>query len=204
MPLRVLALSLALVLAGCAEQPAPATDGDTLSTLTPGADLDTTSTPMSARGVIEMPDAAAELTPTEGSDVRGEVTFAQIEDGVLVVAEASGLSAGRHGFHIHETGDCSAPDASSAGGHYNPADTPHGAPGAPASERHVGDLGNIEASIDGTARYERVDAVISLSGPNSIVGKAVIIHAGEDDYTSQPTGAAGGRLACGIIEATEG
>lgn len=204
MPLRILAFALLLPLAACADQPEPATGGDTLSTLTPGADLDTTSTPMSARGVIEMPEALAELTPTEGNDVRGEVTFAQIEDGVLIVAEASGLTAGLHGFHIHETGDCSAPDATSAGGHFNPGGTPHGAPDASGSERHVGDLGNIEASIDGTARYERVDAVISLGGPNSIIGKAVIIHAGEDDYTSQPTGEAGGRLACGIIVSMEG
>jgi Cu-Zn family superoxide dismutase len=204
MPLRTLALLLVLPLAACAEQPEPAANGDTLSTLTPGADLDTTATPMSERGVVEETDAVATLAPTEGNDVRGRVTFAEIEDGVLVVAEVSGLSEGMHGFHIHETGDCSAPDASSAGGHYNPNDTPHGAPGDPASERHVGDLGNLEAGVDGTARYERVDSVISLSGPNSIIGKAVIVHAGQDDFESQPTGEAGGRLACGIIEATEG
>jgi Cu-Zn family superoxide dismutase len=159
---------------------------------------------MSARGIVEGVDAVATLSPTEGNDVRGRVTFAEIEDGVLVVAEVSGLSAGMHGFHIHENGDCSAPDASSAGGHYDPTGAPHGAPNDPASERHVGDLGNLEAGADGVARYERVDSVISLSGPNTIVGKAVIVHAGQDDYTTQPTGAAGGRLACGIIEATEG
>jgi Cu-Zn family superoxide dismutase len=204
MPLRTLVILLVLSLAACADQPEPTANGDTLSTLTPGADLDTTATPMSARGIVEGVDAVATLSPTEGNDVRGRVTFAEIEDGVLVVAEVSGLSAGMHGFHIHENGDCSAPDASSAGGHYDPTGAPHGAPNDPASERHVGDLGNLEAGADGVARYERVDSVISLSGPNAIVGKAVIVHAGQDDYTTQPTGAAGGRLACGIIEATEG
>lgn len=204
MPLRSLLLALVLTLAACAEQPEPAANGDTLSTLTPGADLDTTATPMSERGVIEETDAVATLSPTEGNDVRGRVTFAQIEDGVLVVAEVSGLSEGMHGFHVHETGDCSAPDASSAGGHFNPAGSPHGPPNAPDSQRHVGDLGNLEAGPDGTARYERVDPVLQLSGPNSIIGKAVIVHAGQDDLESQPTGEAGGRLACGVIEMTEG
>jgi Cu-Zn family superoxide dismutase len=207
MTLRRFALALLLPLAACADESAPVEgiDGaDTLATLTPGAELDTAATPLSMRGVMAEVDATAELRPTEGHDVRGLVTFATVDDGILVSAEVGGLSEGLHGFHIHETGDCSAPDALSAGGHYNPADAPHGAPEAPGAERHVGDLGNLEAGADGRARYERVDSVLTLSGPTSIVGKAVIVHAGQDDFTTQPTGDAGPRLACGVIERAEG
>lgn len=208
MSLRSLALllPLALFLTACADDPAPADSemGDTLTTLTPDADLDTTATPMSLEGGTEAPAAVAVLAPTEGNDVRGRVTFSEAAGGVRIAAEVSGLSEGMHGFHIHETGDCSAPDASSAGGHFNPNDDPHGAPDAPAEQRHAGDLGNLEAGADGAARYERVDTNVEMSGTASIIGKAVIVHAGQDDFTTQPTGDAGGRLACGVIEATNG
>jgi Cu-Zn family superoxide dismutase len=147
--------------------------------------------------------AVAELKPTEGSTVAGTVTFTAENGAVRVVAVVDGLEPGLHGFHIHEYGDCSAPDAASAGGHFNPGGTPHGAPDAPLEQRHAGDLGNVEADAAGKAHYERVDQVISLAGPNSIVGKAVIVHAQGDDLTSQPTGDAGPRLACGVIQAQE-
>ncbi|BCR05659.1 hypothetical protein DESUT3_27280 [Desulfuromonas versatilis] len=145
--------------------------------------------------------AVAELKPTEGNEASGTLTLTEQEGGVLVVVDAKGLTPGQHGFHFHEKGDCSAPDATSAGGHFNPESTPHGAPDNPATERHAGDLGNLEAAEDGTAHYERLDPHISLSGPNSVVGKAVIVHAQADDLTSQPTGNAGARVACGVIEA---
>lgn len=144
------------------------------------------------------------LEPTEGNDVHGTVTFRQVEGGVSVTARIEGLSEGEHGFHVHETGDCSAPDASSAGGHFNPDGTPHGPPSAPESERHVGDLGNITAGADGVAEYDRVDPLLALSGPHSIDGLAVVVHQGRDDLTSQPSGAAGARVACGIIHLQEG
>jgi Cu-Zn family superoxide dismutase len=144
--------------------------------------------------------AVAMLQPTAGSQVQGRVTFRQDSEGVHVVAELSGLSPGKHGFHVHEFGDCSAPDASSAGGHFNPLGSPHGAPDNPPDQRHVGDLGNIEADADGNGFYERVDKVISLHGENSIIGKSVIVHADPDDLVTQPTGNAGARVACGTIE----
>ncbi len=144
----------------------------------------------------------AELSPTEGNSVEGVVSFTSTDDGVLISAHITGLEPGKHGFHIHETGDCSAPDGSSAGGHYNPAGTPHGAPSSPPDQRHVGDLGNIEADASGMAHHESTDTVISLEGSQSVDGKAVIVHSGEDDLTSQPTGAAGSRLACGVIGST--
>ena len=162
--------------------------------------------------LLPLAACADESAPVEGIDgadtladgLEAAIEDATVDDGILVSAEVGGLSEGLHGFHIHETGDCSAPDALSAGGHYNPADAPHGAPEAPGAERHVGDLGNLEAGADGRARYERVDSVLTLSGPTSIVGKAVIVHAGQDDFTTQPTGDAGPRLACGVIERAEG
>lgn len=144
--------------------------------------------------------AVAELKPTEGSAVVGTVTFTSEDGGVRVVAVIEGLVPGLHGFHVHEVGDCSAPDASSAGGHFNPHGAPHGGPEVPPGERHAGDLGNLQADASGTAQYERLDQLLSLSGPDSIVGKAVIVHAKADDLTTQPAGDAGSRLACGVIQ----
>lgn len=156
----------------------------------------------SSPGALAEPShAIAVLRPIGGSEARGLVTFARIEGGVRVVAAVDGLSPGRHGFHVHEYGDCSASDGTSAGGHFNPDGSPHGGPGD--ADRHVGDLGNISADSDGTARHDAVDPRIELGGPRSIIGRAVILHAGEDDQTSQPSGAAGARIACGVIGVAE-
>ncbi|MFA5514847.1 MAG: superoxide dismutase family protein [Desulfuromonadales bacterium] len=145
--------------------------------------------------------AVAQLQPTQGHDVRGTVTFTQKAEGVAIEASVQGLSPGKHGIHVHEVGDCSAPDASSAGEHYNPQGSPHGAPDNPPAQRHVGDLGNIEVGPEGdAATYKRTDQVIQLQGKESIIGKAVVIHAGPDDLTSQPAGDSGPRVACGVIE----
>ncbi|MDY0038784.1 MAG: superoxide dismutase family protein [Desulforhabdus sp.] len=141
--------------------------------------------------------AVAVLHPTEGNNVKGTVIFTKVQEGVKVVADIDGLTPGKHGFHLHEYGDCAAPDATSAGGHFNPGNKPHGAP--TSKERHAGDLGNVIANDQGKAHYEWIDPVVSLTGPHSIIGRAVVVHADEDDLTSQPTGNAGSRLACGII-----
>jgi Cu-Zn family superoxide dismutase len=144
--------------------------------------------------------AIAELNPASGSNVRGTVHFYETAKGVRVVANVSGLSPGKHGFHIHDSGDCSAPDASSAKGHFNPTGMKHGGPND--AERHAGDFGNIVADASGNAKFETVDNHISFDGPNSIVGKGVIVHEKEDDLKSQqPTpGNAGKRVACGSIQ----
>lgn len=141
--------------------------------------------------------AVCVLHPTEGNSVNGIVTFTKTAEGIKVIADVHGLTPARHGFHVHEFGDCSAPDGTSAGGHFNPEGTKHGAP--TDVERHVGDLGNLEANEDGNAHYEWTDTFIALSGPHSIIGRGIIVHAGEDDLTSQPTGNAGARVACGVI-----
>lgn len=144
--------------------------------------------------------ATATLGAASGSGVSGTVTFSEEAGGVRIYAMLTGLAPGEHGFHVHETGDCSAPDASSAGGHFNPGGMDHGAP--EADPRHAGDLGNIVADEAGNATYERVDAHITLGdGPNSIIGRAVVVHSEPDDMTSQPAGNAGARIACGVIVA---
>lgn len=141
--------------------------------------------------------AIAVLHPTKGNSVSGVVKFEAVEGGVRVVADISGLAPGKHGFHIHEYGDCSADDGTSAGGHFNPSGMPHSMPAS--EQRHVGDLGNVEADKDGKARLDYVDAMIALTGTNSIIGRSVVVHEKEDDLKTQPTGAAGARVACGVI-----
>jgi superoxide dismutase, Cu-Zn family len=158
---------------------------------------DTVATPTQQAARV----ASASLEPTQGNQTRGTVTFTEEQGGIRVVANLEGLPGeGRFGFHVHEHGDCAAPDAASAGGHFNPDHTEHGAPGDPMPERHAGDLGNVEADASGSATYDRLDRVMTLDGDGSIVGRSVIVHAGEDDLETQPTGDAGARLACGVIE----
>jgi superoxide dismutase, Cu-Zn family len=137
------------------------------------------------------------LNPTEGNTVTGTITFTQSVDGVVVKGDIKGLSPGKHGFHIHEFGDCSSPDGTSAGGHFNPMHMEHGAP--TDMKRHEGDMGNIIADASGNAHIEYTDGVIKLNGTHSIVGRGIIVHQGEDDLKSQPTGNAGSRVACGVI-----
>jgi len=141
--------------------------------------------------------AVAVLHPTQGNTANGTVYFYQTGQGVRVVADVTGLTPGLHGFHIHQFGDCSALDGTSAGGHFNPTAEPHAGPDA--AHRHAGDLGNLNADSTGSAHYDTVVSHIQISGPNSILGRGLIVHAQPDDLTSQPTGNAGARLACGAI-----
>jgi Cu-Zn family superoxide dismutase len=137
------------------------------------------------------------LYPTAGNSVAGTVTFTRVDAGVKVVADVSGLTQGKHGFHIHECGDCTAADGSSAGGHFNPGKMNHGAP--MDMTRHAGDMGNLEADASGKAHLEYTDPMMKLEGPGSIIGRSMIVHAKEDDLKTQPTGNAGPRVACGVI-----
>jgi Cu-Zn family superoxide dismutase len=145
--------------------------------------------------------AAAVLAPTAGHDVHGSLSFERVAGGVRVHGTIEGLTPGRHGIHIHANGDCSAPDGKSAGDHFTLGAGPHGAPDAPPSARHTGDLGNLEADGSGKADYDRVDAVLALDGDASVIGRAVIVHASADDLTTQPSGNSGDRVACGVIAA---
>ncbi len=137
------------------------------------------------------------LRPTEGNDVTGMVTFTKTDSGIHVVADVQGLTPGKHGFHIHQYGDLSSPDGTSLGGHFNPDNKDHGAP--TSADRHVGDLGNITAGADGNAHLEMTDTLLAFQGPHSIIGRGIIVHAGEDDLVTQPTGNAGARVAMGVI-----
>ena len=141
--------------------------------------------------------AIAVLVPTANSKVSGTVTFTKAPDGIRMVADISGLTPGKHGFHVHEFGDCSSPDGNSAGSHFNPTKDPHA--GHDAEKRHIGDLGNVEADAAGKVHLDLVDKKIKLSGENSIVGRALIVHEKADDLKTQPTGDAGGRVACGVV-----
>lgn len=147
--------------------------------------------------------AVATLKPTAGNQATGTVSFEQAQDTTQVKVALTGLTPGPHGFHIHEKGDCSSKDATSAGGHYNPTQKSHGAPTATANARHVGDLGNLTADATGKATLTLRDPLLKLSGDTSIVNRAVIVHAKADDLKSQPAGDAGGRVACGVITAAK-
>jgi Cu-Zn family superoxide dismutase len=147
------------------------------------------------------PAAVAQLNPTQGNKTSGTVSFTQQGDKVVMDAKIAGLTPGLHGFHIHEKGDCSAPDAMSAGGHFNPAGMQHGDPAH--AQHHAGDFGNLTADASGNASMQMTlppgQATLAKDAPNSIVGKGLIVHADPDDLKTQPTGNSGKRVACGVI-----
>jgi Cu-Zn family superoxide dismutase len=143
------------------------------------------------------------MEPKSDSSVKGEVTFTQEGHNVLMTATFSGLSEGEHAIHLHEKADCSSDDGKSTGGHWNPTHEPHGKWGADEGF-HKGDIGNFMADAEGNATLEFTTDqwCIGCDDDNkNIVGKAVIVHQGVDDFTSQPSGAAGARISCtGIIQ----
>ncbi len=144
------------------------------------------------------PQAQASLQARSGSNVSGTVSFTQNGERLLVEARVAGLTPGEHGFHVHEAGDCSAADASSAKGHFNPAGKAHGHHAA--GDHHAGDLPNLIADAAGNAVYRAEVSGLSLGdGANGIVGRSLVIHADPDDYKSQPAGNSGKRIACGTI-----
>ena len=159
---------------------------------------DTSPAPMPATSTAK--EAVVRLSPASGSLVSGTLNIRPMTDGVHITGEVGGLKAGgSHGFHIHETGDCSAVDASSAGGHFNPNHAPHGRSGHGA--HHLGDIGNLVADANGVAHVDAWVTGVGLGdgSPHDILGRAVIVHAAVDDYASQPSGNAGARVACGVI-----
>ena len=146
------------------------------------------------------PSARAVLQATKGNTTAGTVTFTQKGDKVQVVANVTGLKPGQeHGFHIHDKGDCSSGDGMSTGGHFNPLGKPHSNPSTP--ERHAGDLPALKADASGNARLTvDLDVITVAEGKTSVVGRGLIVHAQPDDYKTQPTGNAGPRLACAVIQ----
>ena len=144
------------------------------------------------------PTATATLAPTAGNTTTGTVQFVQRGERVQVSGEVRGLRPNaEHGFHVHEKGDCSAPDATSAGGHYNPGNRPHGRHAT--GMHHAGDLPSLRADANGVARFSFESASIGVGTGADVIGRGLIVHRDPDDYTTQPTGNAGARLACAVI-----
>lgn len=148
------------------------------------------------------PAATVALLPASGSDVKGQLKLTEHDGTVVVSGRISGLTPGDHGLHVHEKGNCTAPDASSAGPHFNPAGADHGS--ASSAVRHGGDLGNVTANSAGVADFTvSVKGVTLEAGPNSLIGRSVVVHANPDDFKTQPAGNSGARIACGLISKTE-
>lgn len=156
---------------------------------------------IAAAALAADPTAVAELKPTAGNRASGTVRFVQQGDKTVVMVVVSGLAPNsEHGLHVHEKGDCSAPDAMSAGGHFNPGGKPHGS--FEHGERHAGDLPNLRADANGRANYLwQTDALSLGGGADSVIGRSVVVHRDPDDYTSQPAGNSGPRIACGVVVA---
>jgi Cu-Zn family superoxide dismutase len=143
--------------------------------------------------------AMASIESRSGSTVTGSATFTETEGGVLVEVEVHHAPPGWHAVHVHEKGDCSAPDAVSAGGHFNPGSKAHGSPDAP--DHHAGDLGNMSVDENGEGRHVRLMPELTVAdGEFSVRGRALVVHASADDLVTQPTGNAGGRIGCGVIQ----
>jgi superoxide dismutase, Cu-Zn family len=146
--------------------------------------------------------AEAELKAVDGTSTLGTVTFEQLGNRVSVIGHFTGLTPGLHGFYVHQNGDCGGKLASNAGTHFNPSKAKHGPIGA--SARHVGDFGNLSVDKDGNATFEMItDSLTVPPGPDSVVGRAIVIHARKDDGKTQPSGSAGPAVACGVIGAPE-
>jgi len=148
------------------------------------------------------PPLSAELLSAKGQKLKGKFTFKETGKDVEITGKVEGLTpGGKHGLHIHENAKnepCRG-DFTSVGGHFNPDAKPHGSP-EKASEVHLGDLGNLEANAKGVAMFKLTRAGLKLSGPGSIKGRALIVHAKADDFKTQPTGGAGDRIGCAIIQ----
>ncbi len=189
-----LAIAGTLLLAACSrEQPAGA----------PREPEPTTAAPAEKATAAEPAhEAVAQVAATQGNTVTGSVALDTSPQGVHITGSIQGLKPdAEFGFHVHEKGDCSAPDGSSAGGHFNPTQAQHGNP--TGSTHHAGDMPNIKSNAEGVAQVDTTAAGTTLHGEaaTDIMGKAIVVHEGPDDYTTQPSGNSGKRVACGVIAA---
>ena len=191
----VLASLATLALAGCVSAPpSPATPPSATPAPAPAA------TPPPATPHAAVSRASANIAPLSGTLVSGRLALAPMGDGVHLTGDVGGLAPNSvHGFHIHENGDCSAVDGSSAGGHYNPTASAHGR--ASAAHHHAGDIDNLVADGNGVAHVNAHVSGVTLGGDpmHDILGRALVVHAMPDDYSTQPSGASGTRVACGVI-----
>ncbi|MEQ8848312.1 superoxide dismutase family protein [Botrimarina sp.] len=191
----VLAMCLAFATTGCEEPEATAQQPAGSQASRPHGGE---SSLMAAE--VDMPKAGVAVLHSKAKDgVDGTIHFEQTDQGLRITGKVKGLEPGKHGFHIHEYGDLSDPEAKSAGGHYNPDDSQHGGPDM--ADHHAGDLGNIEAGQDGVANVDMTAPWLKL---HFVVGRAMVVHGGEDDLQSQPSGDAGPRVAAGVIGVAKG
>ncbi|MEN6650523.1 superoxide dismutase family protein [Stenotrophomonas hibiscicola] len=192
----------ALGLAACNQQPAAPQTETPPAAPADGATTEPAAAPAPAAAPTGDASATAELAPTQGNETKGSVTFKVVDGKVHVTGQISGLKPGsEHGFHIHEKGDCSAPDGMSAGGHFNPGKQDHGS--VSADPHHGGDMPNIKADDKGVATIDGpVSSNVNIGKGDDfdIIGRGLIVHADADDYKTQPTGNAGARLACAVIQ----
>lgn len=187
-------LCMGLTLAATLALTACSTSGNTTST--------SSSAPATVSGQSKGVQSIARLESTKGSQVTGTLQFFPLaEGGIRVQGRVEGLAPNtEHGFHIHEKGDCSSGDGLSAGGHFNPAQQAHGKFGD-SKPHHLGDLPSLDADPQGVATIDFVSKNLALNRPhNGILGRSLIVHNDPDDYTTQPTGNSGARLACAVIE----
>jgi Cu-Zn family superoxide dismutase len=195
-------LSISALLAACGgsqQSSEPPATPEESARPEPGASESPTTTETSPRAAAEAEKTVrVTFEPKSGSQLAGTATLTETPAGVRVLASLENVPPGEHGAHVHERGDCSAPDASSAGEHFNPTSHPHGLP--LEGQRHLGDLGNVSIGGDGTGSIDIVAAGANLepNDPNSFLGKAIIVHEKKDDG-SQPSGNAGGRIGCTVI-----
>ena len=202
----LLTLAFALAAAACGGKtktaPTPVPDTTTTAEAAPPAETAPAAPEEKPAAPASPPapkTATAALAATAKSKVTGTITFKETEGGLEVTANVENLTPGDHAWHVHEKGDCSAPDASSAGGHFNPESHQHGAPDA--EQHHAGDFGTLTAGKDGKATKTFTMKGIGLGdAATSVVGKGFIVHEKKDDFKTQPTGNAGGRVACGVIK----
>lgn len=174
-----------------ADAPPPAGDGPSVATTT---DPDTSASAEATAG------AAVQLSPTQGNTANGGLKLTSAGTGVKLSGMLQGLKPNSEfGFHFHEKGDCSAPDATSAGAHFNPTSQDHGNP--QAQPHHAGDMLNVKSDAQGVAEVsiDNPDVSLQTGQPNDIIGKALVLHAKPDDYTTQPSGNSGDRIACGVV-----
>lgn len=189
----------ALGLAACNQQPAAPTTETPAAT--PAEGTAAPAEPAAAPAATTETSATAELAPTQGNETKGSITFKLVDGKVHASGQITGLKPGsEHGFHIHEKGDCSAPDGMSAGGHFNPGKQDHG--NVATDPHHGGDMPNIKADDKGVATIDGpVSSNVNIGKGDDfdIIGRGLIVHADADDYKTQPTGNAGARLACAVI-----
>lgn len=193
----VAGLAMAASIAGCTPDRT-----DTTAPASMSAEPDAPAPPPAMSAPAEIPAGQAVVTLKSAGDMKvsGDLTLTAETGGVHVSGSISGLTRGtQHGFHIHESGDCSAADFKSAGGHFNPSNKEHGNPNSDI--HHAGDMMNLTVNDSGIATLDVTVPGVTLGdgGSDDVMNRAIVIHSGPDDYTSQPAGDSGSRIACGVI-----